>query len=321
MKRLPIAVTFTVALLAMAGLAVVAIGAPRNPAALEKLPYSGGMLMARAVAAGRVLLPSSHFASTSIAPVLTCSPAPCKLPNIDASEGGSNPVNEDPIAANPTNTSQWITGGNDYNCGSIQGFFATSDNGATITRNCLATLSGMVGAGDPIVAYDTNNNVYAGGIDTDSSFTTGQIVISQSTNGGVTFPAPHVAVNSTFSGGLTDKPWMEADNNPTSPHKGSIYISITDFSSTSSSQITVSHSTDGGATFHTVKVSGTENIPAVNQFSDLAVGKDGTVYLSWIDCPGTGPTGDCGRDHDKDHVFEVKRWRRNMVDSCSGDQH
>jgi len=32
----------------------------------------------------------------------------------------------------------------------------------------------------------------------------------------------------------------------------------------------------------------------VNQFTDLAVAKDGTVYVSYINCPGTGPTGDCG---------------------------
>jgi hypothetical protein len=32
----------------------------------------------------------------------------------------------------------------------------------------------------------------------------------------------------------------------------------------------------------------------VNQFSDLAVGSDGTVYLSYINCPVTGQTGDCG---------------------------
>jgi hypothetical protein len=138
-----------------------------------------------------------------------------------------------------------------------------------------------------------------GGIDANSSFTTGQIVIAKSTNGGVSFPAPHVAVSSTFSGGLTDKEWMEIDNNPSSPFVGSIYISLTDFSSSSNSQITVSHSTDGGATFKTVKVGTQAVIPAVNTFTDLAIGKDGTVYVSYINCPGTGPTGDCGGTNTK----------------------
>jgi len=295
LKRLAFPLTLFVVLFALASVvSLVAGGAPRNSAVLEPLPYSGGMLMARAIAAGRVFLPAPRLTEAAATPAVTCSPAPCILPNVDAAEGGGNPVNEDPIAANPNNTSQWITAGNDYNCGSLQGFFATSDNGTTFSRNCLGVLATKVGGGDPIVGYDSSNNVYAGGIDLNNSFTTGQIVISQSTNGGATFPAPHVAVSSTFSGGLTDKPWMEIDNNAASPFRGSIYISLTDFSSSNASQITVSHSTDGGATFQTVKVGSSENIPAVVQFSDLAIGKDGTVYLSYIDCPGTGPTGDCG---------------------------
>jgi hypothetical protein len=226
-------------------------------------------------------------------PAETCSPAPCVLPNVDAAEGGTNPVNEDPIAVNPNNSSQFITAGNDYNCTSLQGFFATSDNGTTFTRNCLKTLSGKSGAGDPGVAYDLNNNVYVTGIDCNSGCGTGQIVIAQSTDGGVTFPTPHTAVTSQFSG-LTDKEWMEIDTNTSSPHANTIYISLTDFSSTSKSQITVSHSTDNGATFSTVKIGSQVTPPAVNQFSDLAVAKDGTVYVSYIFCPGTGPTGDCG---------------------------
>jgi hypothetical protein len=255
--------------------------------------------MARAIAAGRVILPAAQISQSFATPAVTCSPAPCVLPNVDAAEGGSNPVNEDPIAANPNNASQFITGGNDYNCGSLQGFFATSDNGSTFSRNCLGVLTNKVGAGDPTVGYDLSGNVYAGGIDANSSFTTGQIVIAKSTNGGVSFPAPHVAVSSTFSGGLTDKEWMEIDNNPSSPFVGSIYISLTDFSSSSNSQITVSHSTDGGATFKTVKVGTQAVIPAVNTFTDLAIGKDGTVYVSYINCPGTGPTGDCGGTNTK----------------------
>jgi hypothetical protein len=213
---------------------------------------------------------------------------------VDAAEGGTNPVNEDPIASNPNNTSQFITAGNDYNCGSLQGYFATSDNGSTFTRNCLGTLSGKIGVGDPTVGYDLSGNVYAGGIDSNSSVTTGQIVIAKSTNGGVSFPAPHVAVNSTFSGGFTDKDWMEIDTNSASAFAGSIYISVTDFSASGNSQITVSHSTDGGATFKTVKVGSQAVSPAVNQFSDLAIAKDGTVYVAYINCPGTGSTGDCG---------------------------
>lgn len=294
MKRASQVIASLTILITLGTMLAVVGGAAQKTPVLERSPLSGAVLMARAIAAGRVVLPAARIPQSFATPAVTCSPAPCVLPNVDAAEGGLNPVNEDPIAANPNNASQWITGGNDYNCGSLQGFFATSDNGSTFSRNCLGTLSGKIGAGDPTVGYDPSSNVYAGGIDCNSTCSTGQIVIAKSTNGGVSFPAPHVAVSSTFTGGFTDKEWMEIDNSPSSAFAGSIYFSVTDFSSTSNSQITVSHSTDGGATFKTVKVGSVAVIPAVNQFSDLAVGKDGTVYVSYINCPGTGPTGDCG---------------------------
>src|SRR5215472_4824209 len=103
------------------------------------LPYSGGLLMARAVRAGEVQLPAPFPSITN--PVnLTCSPAPCVLPDTQASEGGS-PVNEDPIAANPKNSGQLLSGGNDYNCTTtLTGFFASNDAGSTWNHNCMNAL-------------------------------------------------------------------------------------------------------------------------------------------------------------------------------------
>ena len=259
---------------------------------LEKLPYSGAVLTKRAIDAGRITFPSRGYVNQGPAN-LTCSPAPCLLPNVDAAEGGTNPVNEDPIATDPNNSLRFITAGNDYNCGSLQGFFATTDGGTTFHRNCLGVLAGKSGAGDPAVAYDLNGTIYVTGIDLAGSV--GQIVLASSTDGGVTLSAPHSAVKTTFSNGLTDKEWMEVDTTPSSPFKNTIYISLTDFNNlNNNSQITVSRSTDGGATFKTVKVGAQGVFPVVHQFSDLAIGKDGAVYVSYIECTGNGPTSDCG---------------------------
>src|SRR5207245_10254487 len=112
-------------------------GPQKGREVLECMPHSAGVLLSRGIAAGRVRLPAARIQPSAATPAVSCSPAPCVLPNADAAEGGSNPVNEDPIASNPNTSSQWITGGNDYNCTSLQGFFATSDNGTTFTRNCL----------------------------------------------------------------------------------------------------------------------------------------------------------------------------------------
>jgi hypothetical protein len=88
---------------------------------------------------------------------------------------------------------------------------------------------------------------------------------------------------------------MEVDDNASSPFKNNIYISGTQFDFASDSEISVSRSSDGGATWKTVAVDTKQIFPTnVDQFSDLAVGPDGTVYLNWIRCPANGPSGDCG---------------------------
>ena len=255
-----------------------------NAQVLEKLPYSGAVLTARAIRAGRIQLHPTN-PSNEVNPDLTCSPAPCAFPNVNASEGTSNPVNEHPIAANPNNPLQLLTGGNDYNCGNIQGFFASGDGGTTWTRVCSP---GGGGQGDPVVAYDLNNIAYAGGIQS------GRIVDFISTDNGLHWGSPITVVGAQL-GYLADKPWMEADLTPSSPFANALYVSTTQFATNSDSQIWVSHSTDGGHTWASTAVAPRQHYPtSVDQFSDLAVGTDGTVYVTWMRCPASGPTGDCG---------------------------
>jgi len=256
---------------------------------LENLPYSGGILMGRAIRAGRVHLPSPSVRPANTA-TLTCSPTPCTLPNVNASMS-SVLANETPIRVNPNNAQQFITGANDYACAGIQGFYATDDGGSTFTRNCLPLLSGASGDGDPGVAYDLNGNAYATGIDDTSGGTV--IVISTSTDNGKTWsPATKAVPN--FLGGGADKSWIEADTSPNSPFKNNLYISTTQFATNNNSTILASTSTDGGKTFNNVAVDTTQVFPVVDQFSDIAIDATGTVYVSWMRCTANGPTGDCG---------------------------
>jgi hypothetical protein len=266
--------------------------AQNSPVVLPLTPESGSASIAKALRNGSIQLPNS-VAANSIQASLTCSPLPCALPNVQASTG-TNIANEDPIAVNPRNRLQLLTGANDYNCPTFQGFYASSDGGSTWNHTCLPALPRGSGLGDPMVGYDLLNNTFAGGIGTG---TPGQvIVVSRSVNNGSTWGAPAVAVTQTLSGGSVDKGWMEIDTNFGSPHVNCLYVSATQFDSSGfNSQISVSHSCDHGKTWTTVPVDPEQFYPtAVDQFSDLAVGKDGTVYVSWMRCPATGPTGDCG---------------------------
>lgn len=260
---------------------------------LEKLPYSGGVLMSRAIKDGRAPITLGNgmgVMHNSIAhPSLTCSPAPCAFPAVDASEGGTNPVNEDPIVVNPKNTQNILSGGNDYNCSNIQGYFASTDGGTTWNHFCSL---GTGGQGDPIVGFDLKGAAFAGGIQNND------IVLAKSFDGGKTFGAPTVVTTPVQPvNGLSDKPWLEVDTNIASPFVNALYVSSTQFggSSGNDSEIAVSHSTDGGKTWSTTVVDTLQTYPGtVDQFSDMAVGSDGTVYLNWLRCPTTGPTGDCG---------------------------
>ena len=263
----------------------------QNPLALPVSPKSGSLLVGEAIQRGAIQLPSSIAPSFSQFN-LTCSPTPCVLPNVQAS-GGTNIANEVPIAANPHNPAQLLTGANDYSCSTtLQGFYASGDGGATWTRTCLPVISGGFGLGDPVVGYDLSGTAYAGGI---QFGTPGQvIVVSASTNNGTSWTAPVVAATPTISGGSTDKDWLAIDVTATSPHANCLYISNTQFDSSGfKSQISVSHSCDHGKTWTTVPVDPVQS-SVIDQFSDLAIGKDGTVYVSWQRCPPTGPTGDCG---------------------------
>src|SRR5690348_2076019 len=60
---------------------------------LPQSPLSGGVLIAQAIHKGKLHLSSQGSGLTPLPQTLTCSPTPCALPNVQASEGGQ-PVNE-----------------------------------------------------------------------------------------------------------------------------------------------------------------------------------------------------------------------------------
>jgi hypothetical protein len=259
---------------------------------LEKLPYSGDVLMARALRSGRMPWPDSFAHAPAHNPALTCKPAPCALPNVQAS-GGGDPVSETSIAVNPLDPKELITGGMDYNCArSLQSFWTSSDGGSTWSGGCATLAKGaMGGEGDPVVGYDLNGTAWRGGLDVLRSGQS-EIVVSNSSDNGKTWSTPTVAVK--LSKLLSDKPWLAIDTNADSPDKNAIYISSTQFDSENNSQIYVTHSTDGGQSWQSVAAASQAVWPQINQFSDLAIGGDGTVYLSYLSCDATGPANDCG---------------------------
>src|SRR5438034_3229360 len=169
---------------------------------LERLPYSSGVLTARAIRAGRIQLPAANASNDAANPDLSCSPAPCLFTNVQASPGPQT-ANEHAIAANPANPQQLFVGANDLNCSSsLQGLYASDTGGTTWKHACMAK---NPGACDVVGAYDLNVKLFAGGIFFGSP---ASVKVSISTDNGTTWGTPKVAVTALL-GYLPDKPWLE----------------------------------------------------------------------------------------------------------------
>lgn len=261
---------------------------------------SSGPLLAEAIRSGSVHVGSLSTKLPNVGTTLTCSHAPCVLPNTQASGGnppGTGPVDETPIVASPINGSNLLTGGNDYNCPTLQGFYATSNKGLTWKSTCMLPLPGDCGLGDPGVGYDLKGVAYIVGLDASAANCgpagLNAIAIEHSTNNGTTWSAPTLVVAPVLPGGTIDKEWLQVDDDPASPHANALYVSATQFGPGGTSTISVSHSTNGGATWTTTVVDAVQTSPQVDQFSDVAISDEGIVYVSWMRCSATGPTGNC----------------------------
>jgi hypothetical protein len=268
---------------------------------------SRGTLQAEAIQAGSVHDTSLSTAPSHSDPKLTCSPAPCTLPNVQVSGGnhpGTRPVNETPIVAHPRNGNELLVGGNDFNCPTLQGFYTTSNQGRTWKSTCTRSLPGHCGFLDPGVGYDLKGVAYISGLEASDSTCSAAapnqnaVALEKSTNNGRSWSAPVLVVAPVLAEGMLDKDWLQVDDNPHSPYANALYVSTTQLAehpTTFDSTIAVSHSTDGGTTWTTSVVDTVQTFPQVDQFSDLAIAQDGTVYVSWMRCfLNTSPTGDCG---------------------------
>jgi hypothetical protein len=246
--------------------------------------------------------PMPSKSSTYVSPIaqnFVCSPAPCVLPNVDLAAGAR--TNETPVVVNPSNPNQLLAGANDNSCPNGIGMFTSNDGGSTWTGNCMSAVTGDTGQADPGVAYDLQGTAYITAVDLGA---TGVVAISKSTDNGNTWSAAQPAVPNLTGFGYPDKPWLQIDTNPSSPYANALYISATQFASDLNTEISVSHSSDGGSTWQTVAVDTEQIWPAIDQFSDLAIGKDGTVYLTWMRCTNNGPRDTCA---DTTATFELSQ--------------
>jgi len=222
--------------------------------------------------------------------LLSCSHAPCVLPPTQASEGGNN-VTDTPITADPLNPLNLLVGSFDGNCPlpGASGFHFSSDGGDTWSRYCMPIIDDFHGldyvpGGEPMVGYDRNGTAYIADAYQDSDgIGYGLIAVEKkSTDGNWSQPLIALSEGQNFPFDGT----MAVDTGTGSPHLNSLYISavLINLPQETRNQVVVAHSYDGGATWTTVKVAPAQAPPANDLYTGTSVGKDGTVYVTWMYC-------------------------------------
>jgi hypothetical protein len=165
------------------------------------------------------------------------------------------------------------------------GFATSTDGGLNWTKGFLphATANSpqpnpkYARASDPSVAYDAKHNVWmiswlgiispTGPVD---------VVVSRSTDGGLTWGAP-VTVNA--SGDFNDKNWTVCDNTASSPFYGRCYTEFDD--NTKLNRFQMSTSTDGGLTWGAAKTNADQTCVIAGQ---PVVQPNGTVIVPIDNC-------------------------------------
>ncbi len=227
--------------------------------------------------------------------ILTCSPAPCVLPPTQVS-GGGYAVNSPVIVASPVDGRHLLLGVDDFNCprgSGIAASFTSKDGGSTwagpfcmggISRNGQAYFPSLNGG----VAYDREETAYMTADYFDNHSGDTGFIGFEKAGDGLNWSEAAVALSRPNS--IASYGWMAADTNLGSPHLNTVYVSavfIGPSGENSKNQVTVAHSNDG-VTWTQRAVAPMQHSPAVDRYTNMVVGKDGTVYIAWMYC-NAGP--------------------------------
>jgi hypothetical protein len=219
---------------------------------------------------------------------------------------GRRQQNEPTVAVNPHDTDVVVAGSNDY-CASIvnnevwTGYYRSEDGGATWANSLVpgypddsseaglaSPVHGSCGAaGDPTQTFDADGNLFYGFICFNRAKPiNGGVYVAKYTDDGATYDRTTLVKRGTPSGQFTaglfqDKINLTVDQTD-GEHGGNVYVAWSQYHFASRNNgVLFSRSTDGGVSFsRDIRVTPIEHGTA--SFTDLAVGPDGTVWLTYI---------------------------------------
>jgi len=247
--------------------------------------------------------PLSNFVASSIDCTATTAPG---ATNTQLDCDSELPNNEPDIVVDPEDPLHMIASSNDYDqC--CDAFYTTFNGGQTWTVGNMSNEGVKRTGSDPVTVIDpkSGNAIHSSlnyRFTPQGESTDGDLVVSISTDGGITWGEPVVVSDGEGADSaplqiFNDKEWMVTDTDPGSAFYGRTYLTWTRFVSRSGhykkSPIWESHSDDGGSTwsaeqeisgsaaFCTFQEAGAAGVCDENQFSVPATAPDGTVYVAF----------------------------------------
>ena len=216
------------------------------------------------------------------------------------------PNNEPDIVVDPVDPQHMIASSNDYESCCDQ-FYTTFNGGKTWITGDMSAESDHETGSDPVTVIDPKHNVALHSSlnfeFTDEGLSTnGDVVVSRSEDGGVTWQKPVVVYRGHGDDDdavqvFNDKEWLVTDTNQDSPYYGRTYLTWSRFlahnGNYAASPIWESHSDDGGLTWsraHPISGShptctyqevGTGTACDEDQGSVPTVAPDGSVYVAF----------------------------------------
>jgi hypothetical protein len=279
-------------------------------------------------------------------------PAPDDDPDdgdLDSNDGGGLRQNNEPHSViDPTNPNLIVAGSNDYCLTDFQdaweGFYFSTDGGETWTNSLVpgyrqdtsaegmaSPLFGNASGGDPIAAFDSDGNLFVGGISFNRAHPqNGHVFVSTYltdppdwTGGDESlYPVDYVRTvivgrgTPGVSGVFQDKPMLEVDRTG-GQHEGNVYVCWSRFTGNGQNQIHFSRSTDSGEAFSNKAVVSKGKGLHSGQGCDIAISNDGTVHVIWryIDDRGSKTQNGIGytRSMDGGVTFDTPRLIQPLV--------
>ena len=219
----------------------------------------------------------------------SCGFATCVVPPTQISSA-SNSTLYAAVGVNPGNNGQVIVTSADGLCSGVD-IYSTQSAGANWSQSCMQPQPGTQPTYWSSMDYGLQNYAYITSVEL--SLMDGaqeRLIVSSSKDGGTTWHTP-VALYRASSN--INSPQVTVDRNAKSPFKEAVYLISVSHSSFYTAHVNVSHSYDRGRTWSTVTLDSKAS-PIWEDFPDVAIGNDGTVFAAWIMCKPKNVWGGCG---------------------------